>query len=54
MGAMVSQISSLTIVYSVVHSGADQRKLGTRKMFPFENIIMSAKNTTTKIMGIYI
>ena len=26
MGAMASQISSLTIVYSTVHSGADQRK----------------------------
>ena len=26
MGAMASQITSLTIVYSIVHSGADQRK----------------------------
>ena len=26
MGAMVSQITSLTIVYSTVYSGADQRK----------------------------
>ena len=26
MGAMASQISSLTIVYSTVYSGADQRK----------------------------
>ena len=26
MGAMVSQITSLTIVYSTVHTGADQRK----------------------------
>ena len=26
MGAMVSQISSLTIVYSTVYSGANQRK----------------------------
>ena len=26
MGAMSSQITSLTIVYSIVHSGADQRK----------------------------
>ena len=26
MGAMVSQITSLTIVYSIVYSGADQRK----------------------------
>ena len=27
MDAMASQITSLTIVYSTVHSGADQRKL---------------------------
>ena len=26
MGAMVSQITSLAIVYSTVYSGADQRK----------------------------
>ena len=26
MGAIVSQITSLTIVYSMVYSGADQRK----------------------------
>ena len=26
MGEMTSQITSLTIVYSTVHSGADQRK----------------------------
>ena len=26
MVAMASQITSLTIVYSIVHSGADQRK----------------------------
>ena len=26
MGAMASQITSLTIVYSIAHSGADQRK----------------------------
>ena len=26
MGAMVSQVTSLTIVYSTVNSGADQRK----------------------------
>ena len=26
MGAMVSQITSLTIVYPTVYSGADQRK----------------------------
>ena len=65
MGAMASQITSLTIVYSTVYSGADQRKHQsstslafvqgihlwpvnsphkgpvTRKMFPFDDVIMS-------------
>ena len=65
MGAMASQITSLTIVYLSVYSGRDQRKhqssaslafvLGihrwpvnspqkwpvTRKMFPFDDVIMS-------------
>ena len=50
MSAMASQITSLTIVYSIVYSGADQRKHQssaslafvphkwpvTRKMFPFD------------------
>ena len=66
MGAMASQITSLTNVYSTVYSGADQRKhqssvslacVGgiqrgpvnsphkwpvTRKMFPFDDVIMCA------------
>ena len=65
IGAMASQITSLTIVYSTVYSGADQSKHQssaslafvwgihrrpvnsphkwpvTRKMFPFDDIIMS-------------
>ena len=65
MGAMVSQITSFTIVYLTVYSGADQRKHQssaslafvwginrwpvnsphkwpvTRKMFPFDDVIMS-------------
>ena len=65
MSMMASQIASLTIVYSIVYSGADQRKLQssmslafvrgihcwpvnslhkgpvTRKMFPFDDVIMS-------------
>ena len=65
MGTVASQITSLTIVYSTVYSGADQRKHQssaslafvrgihrgpvnfphkwpvTRKMFPFDDIIMS-------------
>ena len=53
MGAKASQITSLTIVYSTVYSGTDQRKhqsstslaLGhkgpvTRKMIPFDDVIM--------------
>ena len=65
IGAMASQITRLTIVYSAVYSGADQRKHQsssslafvwgihrwpvnsphkwpvTRKMFPFDDVIMS-------------
>ena len=55
MSAMASEITSFTIVYSTVYSGADDQKsplLGeftgefptqrpvTRKMFPFDDIIM--------------
>ena len=64
MGAIASQITSLTIVYSTVYSGADQSKHRnsaslafvwgihrgpvnsphkwpvTRKMFPFDDVIM--------------
>ena len=56
MSAMVSQITSLTTVYSTVYSGADQRKHQsfaslafvnsprkwpvTREMFPFDNVII--------------
>ena len=65
MGAITSQITSLTIVYSTVYSDADQRKQHssaslafvwgthrrpmnsphkwsvTRKMFPFDDVIMT-------------
>ena len=60
MSLMVSEITSLTIVYSTVYSGADQRKHQssaslafvrgihrgpvTRKMFPFDDVIMVGKN----------
>ena len=64
MGAMASQITNPTIVYSIVHSGADKIKYQssaslafvwgihrrpvnfphkwpvTRKMFPFDDVIM--------------
>ena len=63
MGAMASQITSLTIVYSTVYSDADRRKHqssaslafvrgnsphkwpGTRKMFPFDYVIMNQLDT---------
>ena len=54
MSAMASQITSLSIVYSSVYLGADQRKhqsssslafmwevTGDRKMFSFDDVIMS-------------
>ena len=55
ISAMASQITSLTIVYSAVYSGTDQRKLGlcegnsphkgpaTLKLFPFDDVIMVAE-----------
>ena len=67
LSAMASQITSLTIVYSTIYSGADLRKHQssaslafvrgihrwpvnsppkgpvTRKMFPFDDVIMSCK-----------
>ena len=78
VGAMASQITSLTIVYSTVYSAADQRKHQssaslafvrgihrwsvnsphkwpvTRKMFPFDDVIMSmwfVINLTNEIHG---
>ena len=69
MGAIVYQITSLTIVYSTVYPDADQRKhqssaslafvwgnhrgpvnsphkwLVTRKMFPFDDVIMPGQCT---------
>ena len=56
MSAMASQVTSLTVVYSTVYSDADQKKYQssaslvpvnsphkgpvTRKMFPFDDVIM--------------
>ena len=34
MGAMVSQITSLTIVYSTVYSGTDQRNIKSPRHWP--------------------
>ena len=71
MGAIASQITSLTIVYSTVYSDADKNKHQssaslafvqgihrvpvnsphkwpvTRKMFPFDDVIMGRSNATT-------
>ena len=73
MDAMTSQITSLTIVYSTVYSGTDQRKHQssaslafvrgihrgpvnsphkwpvTRKMFPFDDVIIQEKISTNGI-----
>ena len=47
MGVIASQITSLTIVYSIVYSGAEQRKHKSsvslafvRKIFTFDDVIM--------------
>ena len=74
MGAIASQITSLTIVYATVYSDADQRKHQssaslafvrgihrapvnsphkwpvTRKMFPFDDVIMKCFFTVTHIL----
>ena len=76
MGVMASQITSLTIVYSTVYSGTDQRKHqssaslafvwrihrgpvnsthkwpATRKMFPFDDVIMLVKSVIVYIMSV--
>ena len=73
MGAMSSQITSLTVVYSTVYSDVDQRKHQssaslafvrgihrrpvnsphkwpvTRKMFPFDNVIMIWTKTSDRL-----
>ena len=78
MGAMASQITSLTIVYSTVYSGTDQRKHQssaslafvwrihrwpvnsphkwpvTRKMFPFDDVIMWRKIPKSCQMQCYL
>ena len=39
MGGMVSQITSLTIVYSTIYSGADQRKHQSSASLAFVRVI---------------
>ena len=59
MTTMASQITSLTVVYSIVYSGVDQRKHQssvslafvrvipvTRKMLPFDDVIMTTDFTS--------
>ena len=43
MGAMASQITSLTIVYSAVYSGADQRKHQSSVSQAFVNSSVTGK-----------
>ena len=74
MGAIASQITSLTIVYSTIYSDTDQRKHQsstslafvqgihqgpvnsphkwpvTRKMFPFDDIIMTKQSTQSLLV----
>ena len=47
MGAITSQITSLTVVYSAVYSGTDQRKRQSsvslafvKGILPFDDVIM--------------
>ena len=78
MGALASQITSLTIVYSDVYSDADQRKHQrsaslafmrgilrwlvnsphkwpvTRKMLPFDDVIMISSKLLQRIKGILV
>ena len=78
MSTIASQITSLTIVYSTVYAGANQRKHQssaslafvrgihrgsvnsphkgpvTRKMFPFDNVIMTFTNTAPLRMQILL
>ena len=78
MDAITSQITSLTIVYSIVYSDADQRKHQssaslafvrrihrgpvnsphkwpvTRKMFPFDDVIMIYEFTTVYICVLWV
>ena len=79
MSEIASQITSLTIVYSIVHSGTDQSKHQssaslafvweihrwpvnfphkwpvTRKMFPFDDVIMFTKHPTcSKLNQIHV
>ena len=77
MGAMASQVTSLTVVYSTIYWGADQRKHQssaslafvrgihrwpvnfphkwpvTRKMFPFDDVIMMVINMTMPVLTVY-
>ena len=66
MGTIASQITSLTRVYSIVYSGADQSKHQssaslafvwgihrgpvTRKMFPFDDVIMICEEIARQTM----
>ena len=64
MSSIASQITSLTIVYSIVYSYADQRKhqssasmafvwgihQGPVKLFPFDDVIMIQENAFENVV----
>ena len=78
MTMLASQITSLTVVYSIVYSGVNQRKHQssaslafvreihrgpvnfphkwpvTRKMFPFDDVIMKAQQHRVHIMRVIL
>ena len=54
MGAMASQITSLTIVYSIVHSGADQRKHQSSASLAFVRGIPHKRPVARKIFLSYL
>ena len=77
MDGMASQITCLTIVYSIIYSGADQGKIKapslafvrgihrwpvnfphkgpvTRKMIPFDGVIMTVKQPPVYLMAIFL
>ena len=45
MGAMESQITNFTIVYSTIYSGADQEN-----MFPFDDVIMNIPVSASEVL----
>ena len=51
MGAMASHITSLTIVYSTIYSGADQRKQQSSASSAFVNVVYPVHKIAIKIFA---